>query len=210
EAAVGTGVLATGAVKVLGNTQEGAKNLAGELSHVSKPLLSNAKPNTNTVTGLMEKEALYIERNSATATVSASETGIQWGKGNMKQGMPWEDYVGTQLPVGSRLPKNFKTFDYYDASTKTAVSAKTMDIQTLSKLTRPKQIYGSIKGNIDDVMKFETYTLSRRTIDSSMIVNREIQLAVSANTTKAQWIEINRAIEYGKIQGVKVTVTQVK
>ncbi|MGV8000904.1 DUF637 domain-containing protein [Photorhabdus temperata subsp. temperata] len=210
EAAVGTGVLATGAVKVLGNTQEGAKNLAGELSHASKPLLSNAKPNTNTVTGLMEKEALYIERNSATATVSASETGIQWGKGNMKQGMPWEDYVGTQLPVGSRLPKNFKTFDYYDASTKTAVSAKTMDIQTLSKLTRPKQIYGSIKGNIDDVMKFETYTLSRRTIDSSMIVNREIQLAVSANTTKAQWIEINRAIEYGKIQGVKVTVTQVK
>ncbi|MEZ3003606.1 hypothetical protein ACBQ52_26525, partial [Escherichia coli] len=27
---------------------------------------------------------------------------------------------------------------------------------------------------------------------------------------KTQWAEINRAIEYGKSQGVKVTVTQVK
>ncbi|WP_370513268.1 hypothetical protein [Pantoea sp. paga] len=30
------------------------------------------------------------------------------------------------------------------------------------------------------------------------------------NSTKTQWTEINRAIEYGKSQGVKVTVTQVK
>ena len=43
-----------------------------------------------------------------------------------------------------------------------------------------------------------------------MISNREIlQLAIPADTTKTQWAEINRAIEYGKIsQGVKVTVTQ--
>lgn len=37
-----------------------------------------------------------------------------------------------------------------------------------------------------------------------------IQLAIPADTTKTQWAEINRAIEYGKSQGVKVTVTQVK
>ncbi|WP_331251368.1 hypothetical protein [Photorhabdus khanii] len=37
-----------------------------------------------------------------------------------------------------------------------------------------------------------------------------MRLAVPANTTKAQWLEINRAIEYGKNQGVKVIVTQVK
>ncbi|EQA4284581.1 hypothetical protein ACX2VH_001321 [Cronobacter dublinensis] len=29
------------------------------------------------------------------ATVSASAIGLKWGEGNMKQGMPWEDYVGT-------------------------------------------------------------------------------------------------------------------
>ncbi|MER2473518.1 hypothetical protein [Photorhabdus laumondii] len=46
EAAVGTGVLAAGMVKVLGNTKEGAKDLAEGLSHASKPLLRNAKPDT--------------------------------------------------------------------------------------------------------------------------------------------------------------------
>ncbi|MCA6219365.1 hypothetical protein [Photorhabdus antumapuensis] len=74
EAAVGTGVLATGAVKVLGNSKEGAKNLAEELNHASKPLLSNAKPDTHVVASLIEKETLYIERNSATATAVKTET----------------------------------------------------------------------------------------------------------------------------------------
>lgn len=128
----------------------------------------------------------------------------------MKQGMPWEDYVGTSLPADARLPQNFKTFDYYDGATKTAVSAKSMDTQTMAKLANPNQVYSSIKGNIDAAANFETYTLSRKTINSSMISNKEIQLAVPANTTKTQWTEINRAIEYGKSQGIKVTVTQVK
>ncbi|ELY9421687.1 hypothetical protein SLY17_000605 [Cronobacter dublinensis] len=35
-------------------------------------------------------------------------------------------------------------------------------------------------------------------------------MAVPANTTKAQWVEINRAVEYGKNRGVKVTETQMK
>ncbi|GEC66815.1 hemagglutinin-like protein [Raoultella terrigena] len=152
----------------------------------------------------------FMSRNSATASVSASELGMQWGQGNMKQGMPWEDYVGGSLPADARLPKNFKTFDYYDGATKTAVSAKSMDTQTMAKLANPNQVYSSIKENIDAAAKFETYTLSKAPLDSSMISNREIQLAVPANTTKTQWTEINRAIEYGKSQGVTVKVTQVK
>nr|WP_283250820.1 hemagglutinin repeat-containing protein [Enterobacter asburiae] len=129
----------------------------------------------------------FMSRNTATATVKASELGMQWGQGNIKQGMPWEDYVGSSLPSSARLPQNFKTFDYYDVSTKTAVSAKSLDTQTMAKLANPNQIYSSIKGNIDAAAKFDTYTLSRKTIDSSMIANREVQLAVPATTTKTQW-----------------------
>lgn len=152
----------------------------------------------------------FMGRNTATATVSAAEVGMKWGQGNMKQGMPWEDYVGASLPADARLPQNFKTFDYYDGATKTAVSAKSMDTQTMAKLANPNQVYGSIKGNIDAAAKFKEYALSGRELTSSMISNKEIQLAVPANTTKTQWTEINRAIEYGKAQGIKVTVTQVK
>ncbi|WP_333501874.1 VENN motif pre-toxin domain-containing protein, partial [Kluyvera genomosp. 2] len=165
--------------------------------------------------GLLAKDVIvavgsFMGRNTATATVSAADISLKWGQGNMKQGMPWEDYVGTSLPTSARLPQNFKTFDYYDVSTKTAVSAKSLDTQTMAKLANSNQVYSSIKGNIDAAAKFDTYTLSQKTIDSSMIVNREIQLAVPANTTKNQWTEINRAIEYGKSQGVTVKVTQVK
>ncbi|EOI3570775.1 endonuclease toxin domain-containing protein [Cronobacter dublinensis] len=35
-------------------------------------------------------------------------------------------------------------------------------------------------------------------------------MAVPASTTKSQWVEINRAGEYGQKWGVKITVTQVK
>ncbi|WP_445375641.1 endonuclease toxin domain-containing protein [Photorhabdus tasmaniensis] len=72
------------------------------------------------------------------------------------------------------------------------------------------QIYSVIKGNIDGVVKCVKYELLGKPLISPMIANKEIRLAVPTNTTKIQWSEINRAIEYGKNQGVKVTVTQVK
>ncbi|WP_447885274.1 hemagglutinin repeat-containing protein [Serratia fonticola] len=159
---------------------------------------------------LIQAAKAFMGRNTATATISAAETGMQWGQGNIKQGMPWEDYVGKQLPADARLPQNFKTFDYYDGATKTAVSAKSMDTQTMAKLTNPNQVYSSIKGNVDAAAKFKGYTLSNTPLTPGMIANKEIQLAVPASTTKAQWTEINRAIEYGKSQGVAVKVTQVK
>lgn len=152
----------------------------------------------------------FMSRNTATATVKATEVGMQWEQENMKQGMLWEDYVGKSLPADARLPKNFKTFDYYDGATKTATSVKSMDTQTMAKLANPNQVYGSIKGKIDAAAKFKEYALSGRELTPSMIFNREIQLVIPADTTKTQWAEINRAIEYGKSQGVKVTVTQVK
>ncbi|EOI3409510.1 hypothetical protein ACTV70_000321 [Cronobacter dublinensis] len=126
------------------------------------------------------------------ATVSASAIGLKWGEGNMKQGMPWEDYVGTTLPADARLPKNFRTFDYYDSVTKTAVSVKSLDTQTASRLNNPKAVYYSIKGNIDTAANFKRAQLSGQVLNTSMISSKEIQLAVPASTTKAQWVEINR------------------
>ncbi|EOV9629652.1 hypothetical protein [Cronobacter dublinensis] len=108
----------------------------------------------------------------------------------MKQGMPWEDYVGTTLAADARLPKNFRTFDYYDSVTKTALSAKSLDTQTAPKLSNPKAVYYSIKGNINAAAKFKRASLSGRALNSSMISSKEIQLAVPANTTKAQWVKL--------------------
>ena len=48
------------------------------------------------------------------------------------------------------------------------------------------------------------------TISSKDIVSKEIRLAVPSATNQAQWQQIHKAIDYGKSQGVKVIVTEVK
>ncbi|MGJ7072318.1 DUF637 domain-containing protein [Morganella morganii] len=44
----------------------------------------------------------------------------QSGSSINQQGMPFEHYIGTQLPAGSKLPDGFKIFDYYDSKDKIA------------------------------------------------------------------------------------------
>lgn len=141
--------------------------------------------------------------------VDRATTGIEWGKGIQGQGMPWEDYLGTQLPAGSRLPPNFKTFDFFDRMTGVATSAKTLDTATAAKMASPSQVYSSLKGNIDAAAGFTEYGLKDVTVSSSQITSRELQVAVPKATTSAQWDQINRVIEYGQSKGVTVKITKV-
>lgn len=115
------------------------------------------------------------------ATVDA---GIQWGKGINAQGMPWEDYLAKQLPAGSRLPPNFKTFDFYDEATGIATSAKTLDTMTEAKIANPAQIYSSLKGNIDAVADFTQASLGGVVLREKAIVARQLQVAVPSGTTQ--------------------------
>lgn len=124
--------------------------------------------------------------------------------------MPWEEYLASELPTNSRLPPNFKTFDFYDPATGTAKSAKTLDTTTAAKLANPSQVYSSLKGNIDAAAKFETYTLANVPLDGSMIATRELRVAFPAGTTSEQWSQINRAVEYGQSKGVTVIMSMVK
>ncbi|WP_308031653.1 endonuclease toxin domain-containing protein [Neisseria cinerea] len=143
-------------------------------------------------------------------TVSNSKVGIQWNNGIGKQGMPWENYVGKSLPSDARLPKNFKTFDYYDSRDGLAISAKTLDTQTASRTLKPRQIYNTLKNYIDKAANFKTYSLSGVELNANTIRRREIHLAIPAQTTKEQWQQINKAIEYGKTHNVNVKVTEIK
>ncbi|WP_445621387.1 endonuclease toxin domain-containing protein [Kushneria sp. Sum13] len=142
-------------------------------------------------------------------TVDRATTGIEWGEGIQGQGMPWEDYLGSQLPSGSRLPPNFKTFDFFDRTTGVATSAKTLDTTTAAKIANPSQVYSSLKKNIDTAAGFTEYGLKDITVSSGQITSRELQVAVPKNTTSAQWDQIDKAIEYGHSKGVTVKITKV-
>ncbi|WP_455814320.1 endonuclease toxin domain-containing protein [Pseudomonas graminis] len=138
------------------------------------------------------------------------DTGIEWEGGIQGQGMPWEDYVGKDLPADARLPKNFETFDYYDEGTKQAISAKTLNTATAAKISNPKQIYYSMKKYIDDAANFKEGKLQNKQVLAEDIKSREVSFAIPKATTDAQWIEINRAVQYGKSNDVNVKITVVK
>lgn len=144
------------------------------------------------------------------ATKQPVDVGIKWGKGIQAQGMPWENYLEKQLPHGSRLPKNYKAFDFFSDETGVAVSAKTLDTTTAAKLAKPAQVYSSLTRSIDAAANFTSYELRGVTLSSDMITAREVRVAVPSSTNKAQWAEIRKAVEYGRSHGVKVIVTVVK
>ncbi|WP_241991266.1 filamentous hemagglutinin N-terminal domain-containing protein [Paraburkholderia sp. RAU2J] len=135
------------------------------------------------------------------------DAGIQWGKGIMGQGMPWEHYLAAQLPAESRLPPNFKTFDFYDPLSGVATSAKTLDTTTAARLADPSQVYSSLKSNIDAITNFPGYQLSGVSLTPDMIASSNLQVAVPASTTPAQWQQISNAVQYGASKGVNVKIT---
>ena len=142
--------------------------------------------------------------------VSRATTGIEWGKGIQAQGMSWENYLASQLPAGSRLPANFRTFDFFEETSGLAISAKTLDTTTAAKLANPRQVYSSLKTNIDDVVKFKEARIGEQTLNSSQIASREVHVAVPKATIPAQWVEINKAAQYAEGLGVKLKVTVIE
>ncbi|MFK8258181.1 DUF637 domain-containing protein [Erwinia sp. AnSW2-5] len=162
---------------------------------------------------LGEVTAGAVLEDSATLrapVVRQIDTGIEWEGGIQGQGMPWEDYVGKDLPAEARLPKLFMTFDYFDQETGHAVSVKTLNTNTAARIKDPKQIYYSLKGNIDDAINFKEYGLSGKIVKEEIIKSREVNIAIPKAITDAQWAEINRAVQYGKANNVNVKITVVK
>jgi filamentous hemagglutinin len=108
------------------------------------------------------------------------------------------------------LPFTFKTFDFFDESTGLAISAKTLDTQTGSRLGNPKQICSILKKYVNDVARFTRDRVGKKIVLSSDISVREIHLAIPTGTTKAQWDQINRAVAYGQQKNVAIKITEVK
>ena len=130
-----------------------------------------------------------------------------------KNGMAFENYIATLLEfIGIRLPKNFKTFDFWDADIGRAVSVKTLDTNKASYLLNPNNVYNKIKQYVDKTLEFTEYgkgLQGERKLEATMIKVREIQLGIPADTGVAQMRQIQRAIEYGKLNNVKIEITRI-
>jgi filamentous hemagglutinin len=134
---------------------------------------------------------------------------MKYGQGINAQGMPFEEFVAGQMPAGTRLPPNFKTFDFYDPSTGSAVSVKTLDTMTPSRIVNPQQVYSSLKTSVDAAAGFTEYSLSGKNLNASDIQSREVQVAVPPTTNELQWAQIKRAVDYAATKGVTLNVKVV-
>ena len=139
------------------------------------------------------------------------ELGLSYGGGIGSQGFGWEDYLESQLPAGSRLPPNFKTFDFFTLEDQRAISAKTLNTATEARIAEPRQVYRSLKKSIDAAAGFESYSLQGTTLDASEIAAREVRVAVPAGiTSPSQWQQIGLAREYAQGKGVVLRVTATR
>ena len=125
--------------------------------------------------------------------------------------MVFENYIATLLEFsGIRLPKNFKTFDFWDACTGRAVSVKTLDTNKASYLLNPNDVYNKIKQYVDKTLEFTEYGKGLpEPITAAKIKTREIKLGIPSYTGIAQMRQIQRAIEYGKLNNVKIEITRI-
>ena len=185
----------------------GGAALEGPGASVGIPVV---RPGPTTGGGALVEQPGIDALWSASSLVSRESIGLQWGKGIQGQGMPWEDFLAKGMPADVRLPSNFKTFDFYDDLTGLAISAKTLDTMTASRIANPKQIYTTMKRDIDAAANFSEWSRNEVTLLGGSISRREIHLAVPKETGLPQWSEIMRAVEYARGRGIFFKITTVE
>jgi hypothetical protein len=151
----------------------------------------------------------------STATViDGSKIGMSWFGNWFDRGYAFEKFLETLFP-GAKLPDRFKTFDFFRienqvARTGTAISAKTLDTNTLSRIANPNLVRYKINGYINEMLNFTEHRLEGLKLTSPQITARELHLAIPANTSPIHMQQIENCIQYGIDNKVKVVITKVK
>jgi hypothetical protein len=155
--------------------------------------------------------AMLGAATKSTATVvDGSKIGMSWFGNWFERGYAFENYTASILPASWRLPKNFKTFDFFDRENGLAISAKTLDTNTLSRIANPEMVRYTVNGYINKMVDFSGHTLEKFPLTSDMIAAKELHLAIPGNTSAIHMQQIKHCVSYGERNGVKVTVIKVK
>lgn len=134
----------------------------------------------------------------------------QSGSSVNQQGMPFEHYIGTQLPPGSKLPDGFKTFDYYDSKDKIAISVKTINTQTDSRLNKPDAIKYIINGYVNKMAQFTDHIKEGTPLSTDDIKKRVLHIGLPEKTTSEQWKSINSAVKNANDKNIDIKITIIK
>jgi filamentous hemagglutinin len=200
----------------LGFSQRTAQN-AGDLAEIAAQVLAPAAVSSVAKSSFVAAGITKFRNNVAGAftragegVISGKSIGLSWTGNWFDRGYAFENYLAT-LPefAPHRLPPNFKTFDFFNQRTGKAISVKTIDTNTVSRIANPNLIQYQINGYINKMLDFTEYSLQGQPIRSDMILSRELQLAVPVTTNSQQMQQVMNAIEYGRLNDVSVIITKV-
>ncbi|MCT8266988.1 phage minor head protein [Afifella sp. JA880] len=171
----------------------GLRNLAGDAKALAEAITREA--------ARLRRRAGHVGHNVI------DNPGIVWGRGIKGQGIPWEDALEATGQFGHRLPKNYKTIDFYDPVKRTATSAKTLYTRAAGYVEDPEKIYRALQRYVDRLESFDGDRKKGLSVKSSEIEVKRIELAVPMNTSRQQIVQIRRAVRYAEQHGVQLRVT---
>ncbi|WP_027879247.1 SpvB/TcaC N-terminal domain-containing protein [Mesoflavibacter zeaxanthinifaciens] len=129
------------------------------------------------------------------------------GLGN--RGVVYEQILEKAGVIKNRFKaSNFKTFDaFYKGK---AWSVKTLNLLDDTYKEAPSRIYSTFKKYLDDMINFSSDTKLGQTLNNSDIKSKIMEVGIPRGATQAQIKQLNRVIEYGAKNGIKVNVRVIK
>jgi hypothetical protein len=114
---------------------------------------------------------------------------------------------------GENLPKNFKTFDIYDSTTRRAISIETLDT-SMPSYQSVSNIVSTVKKKINDVVDFDEYSRvlnngKKFVLTSDEIDERVFHLVVPHGTTNVQRQAFHILEEYAESKNVIFKITEL-
>ena len=146
--------------------------------------------------------------------VDMTEVGMQFGKGIVGQGKPFEAFVQSKLPDGTldlnSIKSNFSTFDHLTPDGM-AVSTKTLDTSAVT-YQNPSRITYQLNKYVDDMVDFTRdgkdsvgFELLNQNISA-----KQLQLGIPASASTSQLSAIAQSIQYAQSKGIQIIITKVK
>ncbi|XBS69205.1 hypothetical protein ABK905_22515 [Acerihabitans sp. KWT182] len=161
---------------------------------------------------LIEKTASLLPGQATKyPNVKLADTNMKWGYPIGEQGNPFEAYVGKKFfPNSIQSPDKFKVYDYYDSASRHAVSVKTLNTMTDPKLAKPNSVHDTLKPYIDAIIDFKNDKIDYFSLTKEQVATRELMVGIPSSTTEVQLMQLQRTVEYGSDNGIKVTFVMVE
>ena len=168
----------------------------------------------NSIVNYVEKERADREKNKEFKLKSPlekqmTELGVETERIDLGLKIDGTTRTGQKIDeiMGNNLGRTFKTFDNFDKNTGIATSVKSINLDAKTYQSG-SGLSSKIKNDIGATLDFKEYKLNENYLNSSNINGRVVNIVVDDRPLNQSQIEnFKKAIDYGKLNNVKVKVT---